>query len=124
MIQMKYYSDVTNKMYETIDELAKAEEAVEIAQKEEEKKRAEKKVRISEIEEKINGYTTELESIVEDYKVTSEAYRNACADLTARYRDVNNKIAELKREKAKLSATTQSTPSYNDFFTLFDKVFC
>ena len=120
---MKYYSDLTKKMYETIDELVKAEEAAEQSKKEAEKREIEKQAIISEFDEKIKNYSAELETIVQDYKVTTEAYHNACADFEERYKEIYNKIVVLKREKAKLTMNNQVKLPYNDIFTLFNTVF-
>ena len=120
---MKYYSDVTKKMYETIDELVKAEEDAEQLKKEAEKRAIEKKAIISELDKKIKNYLAELETIVQDYKVTTDAYNNACADFEARYKEIDNKIIELKREKAMLRIDNQVKLPYNDIFRLFNTVF-
>lgn len=71
---MKFYSDVTNKTYETVDELKEAEVAAEAARVQEEERLQKRATREKELEdayrvilEDKKKYTELLEKFIEDY---------------------------------------------------------
>lgn len=72
---MKYFSELTNKKYDTVEELEKAELAVKQKEEEQKKLSAEKKARADEVEAArnamngaIKNYEKVLNAFLRDYK--------------------------------------------------------
>jgi len=108
---MKYYSEITKRLYDTKDELVKAE--VEVTKNKSERAAAEKKV---------NDLFTEAEKLREEAEKANKAAKEALADFNKKYGGTFKWDFEDKDNNKKISFnSTVLKPEDNDFWDMFTK---
>lgn len=101
---MRFYSDITQKIYETEDDLITAENKVMEEKAAAEKAKQEREVRLSEINEAYEAYLDLVKSYEKDYN-------------TVLYGDAGEKGVAKSKEDAKVKKTRKTA---KDYFTAKD----